>query len=156
MTMTTHQRLATIGLFALVTILGADRPKPEMTEETLTGQVVPLTTALSDLGLRADPESIDQQVVLRTSGGELIPLIRDEASRAFFMDPQLRSKDAELHVRRYAGVPYVQVTTFKIAVDGTLRTPEYYCEVCSISVRYPQSCPCCQRTMEFRFRPDDR
>ncbi len=156
MTMTTQRRLATIVLLVLVSVLGADQPKPEMTEETLTGRVVLLTTALSDLDVRSDPEAIDQQVVVRTTDGNLIPLIRDEASRAFFMDPQLRSRDAELHVRRYAGVPYVQVMTFKISVDGKLRTPEYYCEVCSISVRYPQTCPCCQRTMEFRLRPDDR
>ena len=154
--MLTQQRLATIGLLALVSTLGADRPKPEMTEETLTGQVVLLTTALSELGLRADPEAIDRQVVLRTPEGVLVPLIRDDASRAFFLDPQLLSRDAELHVRRYAGVPYVQVTNFRIVVDGKLRIPEYYCEVCAISVRYPQSCPCCQGTMEFRFRPDDR
>jgi hypothetical protein len=154
--MTMRYWLAAIGIFVGISALGADAPTPEMTEETLTGQVVPLAKALSESGLRADAEAIEKQVVLRTADGSLIPLIRDEASRALFVDPQLQSKDAELHVRRYAGVPYVQVTTIKIAVDGTFRTPEYYCDVCSISVRYPQDCPCCQRPMEFRFRPDDR
>ena len=154
--MTIHRWLAALGFLVLVSALGADAPKPEFTEETLTGQVVPLTAALAERGIRADPESIEKQVVLRTADGTLIPLIRDEASRALFMDPQLQSKDAELHLRRFAGVPLAQVTTFKIAVEGTFRTPEYYCEVCTISVRYPQDCPCCQRPMEFRFRPDDR
>jgi hypothetical protein len=153
--MTTRRWLAAISVFVAISALGADAPRPEMTEETLTGQVVPLTTALSDLGLRADAGAIEKQVVLRTVDGVLIPLIRDGASRALFVDPRVQSKDAELHVRRYAGVPYVQVTTFKIAADGIFRTPEYYCDVCTISVRYPQDCPCCQRPMEFRFRPDD-
>jgi hypothetical protein len=45
------------------------------------------------------------------------------------------------------------VITFKIEQDGRLQTPEYYCNICTISVRYPQVCPCCQGPMELRMKP---
>jgi len=147
---------AVVCLGLISQVVGADSPRPAMTEQTISGQVVRLSAALEDLHIPADAESIEAQVVLKMSDGSLVPLIRDEASRAFFMDPRLQSREAELRVRRYAGVPYVQVTSFKVVEDGKLRTPEYFCEVCTISTRYPQSCPCCQRPMEFRMRPEER
>jgi hypothetical protein len=147
--------LAAVVCLGLISqVVGADSPRPAMTEQSLSGQVIPLTDALEQFHIPADVESIKSQVVLKMSDGSLIPLIRDEASRAFFMDPRLQSRETELRVRRYAGVPYVHVTSFKVLEGGKLRTPEYYCEVCTISTRYPQSCPCCQRPMEFRMRPE--
>jgi rubrerythrin len=53
----------------------------------------------------------------------------------------------------HAGVPYLEVTNIRVEEQGALRTPEYYCEVCTITVRYPQVCPCCQGEMELRFDP---
>ena len=44
-------------------------------------------------------------------------------------------------------------TAFQIEQEGRYRTPEYYCDVCSISVRYPQICPCCQGPMTLRVMP---
>jgi rubrerythrin len=52
----------------------------------------------------------------------------------------------------YDGLPFVQVVTFRVEEQGTLRIPEYYCDVCTITVRYPQVCPCCQGDMELRYR----
>jgi hypothetical protein len=51
-------------------------------------------------------------------------------------------------------VPYLQVIHVRVEQDGRLRTPEYFCHVCTISLRYPQTCPCCQGPMEFRMKPD--
>ena len=103
-----------------------------------------------------DPESTTQEFVLLGEDRSITPLFRDEASRAFFLDERLRDRRAELHGRRFPGVPYLQVVSFQIEHDGRLQTPEYYCNVCSISVRAPQTCPCCQGPMEFRMKPDRR
>jgi rubrerythrin len=73
-----------------------------------------------------------------------------------FLDDRLRDRPAEIRGRRYAGVPYLQVLSFKVKREGRLETPEYFCEVCAISVRYPQVCPCCQGPMELRMKPDRR
>lgn len=125
------------------------RPEPV----TLRGKVVALPQVLDDLGIPADRAPVAQQVVLKTDDGTIVPLLSDEASRAFAADERLRGRPVELQARRFAGLPYVQVTAVKIEHEGKLRTPEYYCDVCTISVRYPQDCPCCQGPMELRMKP---
>jgi hypothetical protein len=134
--------------------VGIDKAKGEAA--VLTGRVVELATALKASGLGFDEEPIARQVVLQGSDGSLTPLLSDEASRALFLDKRLRDRPAEITGRRYPGLPYLQVVTFKVEDQGELRTPEYFCEICTISVRYPQVCPCCQGPMDLRMRPDSR
>ncbi|MFO0889287.1 MAG: hypothetical protein U0790_09125 [Isosphaeraceae bacterium] len=121
----------------------------------LKGKVLTLPAALeaAKLGVRVDAEPIAKQVAVVGDDGSLTPLWSDEASRALFLDERLRGRPTELRVKRVAGVPYVQVITFKVEQDGEFRTPEYYCNICTISVRYPQICPCCQGPMELRMKP---
>ncbi|MEO6811579.1 MAG: hypothetical protein ABI353_20905 [Isosphaeraceae bacterium] len=127
---------------------------PRFEEVTLQGEVVELSDALRTLGLPADPGLIAGQVVLNGNDGALTPILSDEASRALFKDHRLRDRQAELKGRLYAGLPYLQVTSFRVEQDGRLQTPEYYCDVCAIQVGYPQICPCCQGEMVLRMRPD--
>lgn len=122
---------------------------------TLRGKVETLSAALrsADPGLQVDVEPIAKQVVLVGEDGVITPLLSDEASRALFLDERLRNRPAEIKARPIAGMPYVQVITYKIEQDGKYQTPEYYCNICTISVRYPQICPCCQGPMELRMKP---
>ncbi len=120
---------------------------------TLRGKVVELTQALKAKGVAADPEPIARQMVLVTTDGAIVPLISDESSRAFFLDARMRDRDTEILGRKHTGLPYLQVGSFKVVEGGKLQTPEYYCEVCSISVRYPQDCPCCQGPLVLRMKP---
>jgi hypothetical protein len=140
-------------LLVLVPLAG-DEPTPRT--ETLRGEVVELTEALNSTGIVADREPISRQVVLRTAEGETIPLLSDEGSRALFLDERLRGRPVEIQARRFPGLPYVQVTALRVEDEGTLRTPEYYCDVCTIHVRFPQVCPCCQGSMELRMKPEAR
>jgi len=125
---------------------------------TLRGKVMLLAAALESrgLGLKPDAEPIAKQVVLLATDGAISPLLSDEASRALFLDERLRNCPAEIEGRRFDKVPYLQVVAFKVERDGRLQTPEYFCDVCAISVRYPQICPCCQGPMELRMKPDRR
>lgn len=147
-----------VPILAWLVLLGAPAPGEAKTPETvrLSGQVIELTDALKATGLKVDAEPIAKQVVLRDKGNTLTPLLSDDASRAFFTDPRLRDRPVELSVKRLASLPYVQVLSFQVLVEGKLRTPEYYCEICTISVRYPQICPCCQGPMELRMKPETR
>jgi hypothetical protein len=122
----------------------------------LRGKVLTLAEALTarDLGTRPDPDPISKQVALVADDQAIIPLLSDDASRALFLDERLRGCRAEIQGRRFAGIPYLQVVSFKVERDGRLQTPEYYCDVCAISVRYPQICPCCQGPMDLRMRPE--
>jgi hypothetical protein len=135
-----------------------DSPAAKAVEVTLRGKVVTLGSALRSLGMDVtlDPEATAQEIVLLGEDRSITPLFRDEATRAFFLDERLRDCRAELHGRRFAGVPYLQVSTVRVERDGRFQTPEYFCGVCTISVRAPQTCPCCQGPMELRMRPDRR
>jgi hypothetical protein len=131
---------------------------PKAEEVTLRGQVLTLTSALQSLELdvKADPESAAKQVVLLGEDRSITPLFCDDASRALFLDERLRGCRAQIRGRRFPGVPYLQVSTVQVERDGRLQTPEYYCDVCAISVRSPQICPCCQGAMELRMKPEGR
>jgi hypothetical protein len=147
-------------LFVLPCLVVATATPPSAVPETVTlrGKVMTLAAALEgrNLGLKVDPEPIAKQVVLLAEDGSITPLLCDEASRALFLDERLRTDRAEIQGRRFAGVPYIQVSLFKVERDGEFRIPEYYCEICEISVRFPQICPCCQGKMELRMKPDRR
>jgi len=132
------------------------RLDPALKAVTLRGNVLTLNAALAVRGLsiKVDPEPIAKQVVLVAEDGSVIPLFSDEASRALFLDDRLHARRAQLLGRRFAGLPYLQVISFKVEHQGKFQTPEYYCNVCAIHVRYPQTCPCCQGPMELRMQPD--
>jgi hypothetical protein len=129
-------------------------PAPETV--ILRGKVMTLPEAMTALGiaLKPDLEPIARQVALVADDGTVTPLFSDDASRALFLDKRLRNRAVEIHGRRFKGVPYLQVITLKIEQEGRLQTPEYFCSVCTISVRYPQTCPCCQGPMELRMKPE--
>lgn len=135
---------------------GVDDSAGEVEIRTVTrsGQVILLTEAIAPLGV-SDPQGpIADQVVLKTDSGEVIPLLFNVGSRAFFEDDRLRNRPAELVGREIQGLPYFQVVSGKVADEqGDLRVPEYYCDICTISVRFDQPCPCCQAPMELRFKP---
>ena len=136
----------------LAASLGAEVPVQDV---VLRGKVVTLAAALDakKLGIRVDAEPTANAVVLLGADGTITPLLSDEASRALFLDKRLRDRPAELRGKRFGGVPYLQVVTFKVEQEGKLQTPEYYCNICTISVRFPQVCPCCQGPMELRMKP---
>lgn len=123
---------------------------------TLTGTVVTLAEAMKSTGLAFDAEPVAKQVVLKGGDGTITPLLSDDASRALFQDERLRHRNTQVIGRRHPGLPYLQVVSFKIEDEGRLRTPEYYCEICTISVRFPQTCPCCQGDMVLRMKPEPR
>ena len=127
-------------------------------EVTVRGKVVTLGSALGSLGIdvKVDPESAAKEVVLLGEDRSITPLFNDDASRALFLDERLRDCRAEVRGRRFPGVPYLQVSTFRVEREGRLQTPEYFCSVCYITVRYPQICPCCQGPMELRMKTDRR
>lgn len=142
----------------LVLVLGGDAGSkrdsaPEVV--TLCGKVLTLSAALATRGLtiKVDAEPIAKQVALVADDGAVTPLLSDEASRALFLDDRLRGCRTEILGKRFAGIPYLQVISFKVERGGKLQTPEYYCDVCSIRVRFPQTCPCCQGPMELRMSP---
>lgn len=142
-------------LVASLASLLISAPAPDHVDVTLTGTVRDLADVLKSRDLPADAEPIAGQVVLEHSDGTISPILSDEASRALFLDKRLRDRKTEVRAWRYPGLPYLRVVSFRVEDHGMLRTPEYYCDVCTIHVRYPQPCPCCQGELELRMMPQD-
>jgi hypothetical protein len=145
--------LSRLGFFPALA-LSADTPLATPQPMTFTGKVVTLAEALKGIGVAFDPEPVAKQVVVLGYDGTITPLLSDDASRAFFQDERLRNRRAELKTKQFPGLPYLQVVSFRVEDHGKLKTPEYYCDVCSISVRYPIICPCCQGPMVLQMKPD--
>lgn len=144
---------------ALALSAGADGPAPPVQAPTpveVAGTALPLAKALDPFAPALDPEATEGQVVLKAGDGQILPILRDEASRALFLDERLRERPLKIAGRKFPGLPYLQVITFRAEHEGQFRIPEYWCEVCSIGVRAPQICPCCQGPMELRFKPEGR
>ena len=129
---------------------------PKFEAVILRGKVMPLNAALQAVGLdlKPDQDPTNRQMVLLGDDRAITPLLCDDASRAFFLDERLRGIRTEIRGRRYVSVPYIQVSSFQVEREGRLQTPEYFCSVCTINVRYPQTCPCCQGPMELRMKPE--
>jgi hypothetical protein len=146
-----------LTLAALLTFTPpADDPSSKVESVTLRGKVVDLAGVLKSKGIAADSEPIAGQVVMAADDGSFVPLVSDEASRALFLDKRLRDRKVEVVGRKLSGLPYLQVVNFKVEEAGAMRTPEYYCDICAIHVRYPQTCPCCQGPMVLQMKPEGR
>lgn len=120
---------------------------------TLSGQVRTLVDVLKDRGITADASLVGDAVVLESSDGQVSALLPNGASKALFLDERLRERPTELTAWKHPGLTFLEVVSFRVEENGKLRTPEYFCEICTISVRYPQVCPCCQGPMELRYQP---
>ncbi|GIW87819.1 MAG: hypothetical protein KatS3mg108_2143 [Isosphaeraceae bacterium] len=123
-------------------------------EVVVQGSVVPLAVVLSERGVVAETGPIADQLVVRSADGTVTPLLANAASKALFLDGRLRDRPAEVRGWIHPGLPYLEPVAIRVEEAGALRTPEYYCDVCTIAVRYPQDCPCCQGPMELRFKPE--
>jgi hypothetical protein len=141
-----------LAVFLSVPVPPDSAPEPVV----VRGKFLTLAEAMAarNLKIKPDPEPIAKQVVILAEDGTIFPLLSGDSSRALFLDERLRNCRGEIQGRRFAGVPFIEVVSFKVEREGRLQSPEYYCDVCAISVLYPQICPCCQGSMELRMRPE--
>ncbi len=142
-----------LGFGCLLTVYTVAVRGDEPESVTLSGRVQTLEQVLKDRRITVDTTLVADQVVLLSPEGTVSPLLPNGASKAFFLDERLRDRPAEVTAWRHSGLPFLEVVSVRVEKDGKLRTPEYFCEVCTISVRYPQVCPCCQGPMELRYQP---
>jgi hypothetical protein len=130
---------------------GADGPDQQL----FSGKVLRLGDALRQRKIPFTAE-MEDQVVLETPQGALIPILADWRGRAFYQDERLRNRSVDLVGLRRAGIPYLQVLTI-FAVDETGRHEyvDYWCDVCAIPMYEIKPCDCCQAEIRLRFTPKD-
>jgi hypothetical protein len=121
--------------------------------ETLRGKVDWFAEAIKRrYDVRTTEDAKERVLALVSEGGEIHPLIEDSRGRAFRKDERLRNREVELFVRRYQGVPMVQVIrVYTIKPDGRYLV-DYWCDVCAISMVEDGPCDCCQAPNELRER----
>ncbi len=143
-------------LLALAGKAGATEPaKPasSFTTESLRGQAVWLAQALAQAhDVAVDTDAAQSQVVLRTADGALHPLVKDARGRGFWIDPALHDRDLELVVRRYPGVPFVQVIRVFSWHNDRKYELDYWCDICAIPMYERKPCECCQGETRIRER----
>jgi hypothetical protein len=134
---------------------GSAADEPRFQQVTIDGVAVTLAEVAEERGIRLEQDQSANQVVLRADTGQITPILCNAASKALFTDARLRGRKTRVVGRRHEGLPFIEVVAFQVEeADGTLKTPEYFCDVCTISVRFDQICPCCQGEMELRMKPE--
>ncbi len=139
----------------------ADKPSPKPASkyisQSVRGKVVWLSEALArKYGVRLDADAAESLVALETAGGELLPIMKEARGRGFWKDERLRGVDLELMIRRYQGVPLVQVLRVFRLKDGKKLELDYWCEVCAIQMFELKQCECCQGPTVLRERPVEK
>jgi hypothetical protein len=139
--------------FAVLAPVFANAAEPEFKLETLQGRVVFLGDVLEKkYGISVVPEGKDRTLALQQADSTLVPLVEDVRGRAFRADERLRKMDVTMLVRRYDGIPAVQVIRlFESTKDGPLEI-DYWCDVCAIAMVELKPCECCQGETALRRR----
>jgi hypothetical protein len=125
---------------------------PKAQTEVLRGRVVFLAEAAArKFAIQSVPEAKERMLALETKEA-LVPLVEDTRGHAFRVDKRLRKMDLELTVRRWQGLPAVQVIRVcELAKDGKYEL-DYWCDICSIVMFELKECECCQGPTELRRR----
>jgi hypothetical protein len=133
------------------------KPAPKHTTETLRGRIVWLGEALKErYGIEGDADTAQSQIALATTDGRLVPIVKDNRGRGFWIDPRLREFDLELTVRRFEGSPVVQIVRVYSIREGRAYELDYWCDTCSIPMYELKDCECCQGPTQFRERLVDK
>lgn len=146
--------LAFITFLSIAPEIKADSPPAPINIQWKTGKVMPLARAFEKLQVTTDMPPLEGPLALVTESGEILPLLSDEGGRIFYLDPAMQNRQVRLRLQSSVNHPFQSVVNVEIELDGRWRIPQYYCDVCTIAVRYPQTCLCCQGPMEFRVKPE--
>ncbi|HVU87218.1 MAG TPA: hypothetical protein VHD36_07850 [Pirellulales bacterium] len=129
----------------------------DFTVETLHGRLVWLGEALARLyKIESDADAAETSIVLETTDGRLVPLVKDFRSRGFWLDPRLRGIDVEMEVRRFDKSPAVQVVRWYAIRQGRKYELDYWCDICAIPMYELKTCDCCQGEIRLRERPVEK
>lgn len=127
---------------------------PQSRTVTFEGVVRPMSEIAKARKIASDSEPLAELMALETKDGRAIPLLSDEGGRMFYLDEAMRGRQVRLKMIERPDFPVAEVIQSEVMHEGRWRVPQYYCDVCTIAVRYPQVCLCCQGPMEFRYRPE--
>jgi len=136
----------------LVGVCAGQPPKPPASPDApqvFTGKVVSLPAPKGKSGTKPG----DRGLALKADDGTAYPLVEDDGSRMFFLDPQLRDRPVRLTALLVPATKGLRVVKVQTVKDGQAYDVDYWCEICQISGNCPGACVCCGDDVELRERP---
>lgn len=125
------------------------KPKPQAFE----GVVAPLAAVLKGQSTKADDDALNVSRVLKTQDGKIYTLVKDDASRKFFMDDRLLRRPMKITAVVIPESQMLIVVNAQSVVEGKLYDIDYWCEKCQLSATEPGACKCCGAQVELRELP---
>src|SRR5262249_54099364 len=120
-----------VPLAAIAAAPGAREKKPAGPQE-FTGKVVPLADLVAKNGTRLDADAAPYWLALVSDDGKVYPLVKDSASRLFFLDKKLLNRPMRIRGRTLPGSQLLRVLTVHSLIKGKPHVVYYYCDICSI------------------------
>lgn len=145
--MTRVIRLAVLMLLLPACGFAADPPKPV----AFDGKVQPLAAVLKKLDVKADADT--DGLALVTADGEVLTLVKDDASRKLFLDPALHDRPVKLTAVKLPGTQMLKVEKVQTVKDGKLFDVDYWCDQCVLAATQPGKCMCCGSDVVLRELP---
>ncbi len=147
--------VVSIAVFGQQKLFAAD-PAPESSADVvvLRGRVVCLDAlAATPADPAADPcNQPGARFELRTSTGEAVGFLPEDARAGILIDPEVRTRELEVHGWRRPGGALEVLSVYSI-VGGVPHHLHYRCDVCNITTSAPGPCWCCGAPFELREEP---
>jgi hypothetical protein len=121
--------------------------------EYFKGKVVPLAQALEKSGIKIDPDAAAVEMALVGDDGKIFPLVKDTASRMFYLDKRVRDRPMRLTGKLVADGKLLQVVNVRSYKDSQLCDIYYWCDICAIRMSELNRCDCCGGPVELREEP---
>lgn len=118
--------------------------------QPFTGKVLPVSKALEKMGVKNDADNTGLALV--ADDGTLYTLVKDDASRLFFLDKQLHDRSVKVTARVVPGTQMLKLEKVQTVVKGKLHDIDYWCENCQFPNTQPGPCMCCGGETVFRER----
>ena len=121
--------------------------------QVFEGQVLPLTEIVKKQSAAADEDALKVSRVLKTDDGKVFTLVKDDASRKFFLDDRLLRRPMKFTAVQVPGTQILVLTQAQSILKGKLHDVDYWCEKCQLSATEPGLCKCCGKLVELRELP---
>ena len=102
---------------------------------------------------RLDRDAAPYWLALVSDDGKVYPLVKDSASRLFFLDKALLNRPMRLLGRLLPGSQMLRVMAVHSVVKGVPHEVYYWCDICSIRRQEAGTCECCGAPMVLKEEP---
>ncbi len=132
----------------------AELPQAQLAKsKVFEGQILPLAEVVKEETAAADDDALKVSRVLKTDDGKVFSLVKDAASRKFFMDERLLRRPMKITAVQIPATQILVVIKAQSVIAGKLHDIDYWCEPCQLGYTEPGICKCCGSPVELRELP---